>query len=70
MFVNVSKLKGKIVENNTTQEYIADKLGIDRSTFYRKIKSNGTTFTIGEVHKMVEAIPLSHDEAIEIFLGK
>lgn len=69
MGVNTSLLKGKIVEKNTTQEYVADKIGIDRSTFYRKMKANGLTFTIGEVRKLVEAIPLSREEAIEIFLN-
>lgn len=69
MGVNTSLLKGKIVEKNTTQEYVADKIGIDRSTFYRKMKANGLTFAIGEVRKLVEAIPLSREEAIEIFLN-
>ena len=34
--VNVSKLKGKIIERNTTQEALAKDIGIDKSTFYRK----------------------------------
>lgn len=69
MKTNVSKLKGKIVEVNTTQEAIADLIGIDRTTFYRKMKSDGKSFTIGEVHKLVQVIPLTPQEAIEIFLG-
>ena len=39
--VNVSKLKGKIVERNTTQEELATTIGIDKRTFYHKIKQNG-----------------------------
>lgn len=68
MKLNMDKLRGKIVEARTTQEAVADSIGIDRSTFYRKIKCGGSGFTIGEIHKIVEAIPLTKQEAIEIFL--
>ena len=68
MAVNVSRLRGKIVEHGSTQESVADAIGMDRSTFYRKMKSGGAKFTIGDVHKIVAAIPLSKEEAIDIFL--
>ena len=51
--VNVSKLKGKIVERNTTQEELASKIGVTKSTFYRKMKRNGN-FSIKEVNLIVE----------------
>ncbi|NLB91732.1 MAG: helix-turn-helix transcriptional regulator [Clostridiales bacterium] len=70
MTTNMSKLRGKIVECNTTQEAVADVIGVDRSTFYRKIKSEGLSFTIGEVHKIFSALNLTVDEGIEIFLGQ
>ena len=53
--VDVSKLKGKIVERNTTQEELANKIGIDKSTFYRKMKQNGN-FSIKEVNLIYLAI--------------
>ena len=43
--VNVQKLKGLIVEKGTTQQAVADSIGIDRSTFYRKMK-NGRNFSL------------------------
>lgn len=67
MVVNVDRLKGKIVERRTTQDEVADKIGIDRSTFYRKMKNNGKGFTIGEIHRMVDSVPLTKDEAMDIF---
>lgn len=70
MNTNMAKLRGKIVERNTTQEAVADAIGVNRTTFYRKIKSDGASFTIGEVHKIVKAIGLSTEEACEIFLGQ
>lgn len=52
--VNVSKLKGKIIERNTTQEALAKDIGIDKSTFYRKMKQNGS-FSIQEVNLIVSS---------------
>ena len=65
--MNAQILKGKIVEKGTTQEAVADAIGVDRSTFYRKMKRSGNTFTVEEMNKMVRHIPLSKDEAIAIF---
>ncbi|MGL6202087.1 MAG: helix-turn-helix domain-containing protein [Lachnospiraceae bacterium] len=70
MVVNTQKLKGKIVERDTTQEALADAVGVDRSTFYRKMKNGGNGFTVGEIHKIIDAIPLTMDEAISIFFDR
>lgn len=66
--VDVNKLNGKIVERGTTKEAIADEIGIDRSTFYRRLK-NGKLL-IGDMHKMCEILQLTNEEAIEIFLAQ
>lgn len=67
--MNTRKLKGLIVEKGTTQEYLASCLGIDKSTFYRKMKRGGT-FTVGEANAIIETLGLNSKEAIEIFFGK
>lgn len=67
LVVNVVKLKAKIVERGTTLEAVADSAGMNRSTLYRKLKDNGNKLTIGEIHKIVQAVPLSREEAVEIF---
>ncbi|MBO5145323.1 MAG: helix-turn-helix transcriptional regulator [Lachnospiraceae bacterium] len=69
MVVNVQRLRGKIVEKNNTQESVADAMGINRSTFYRKMKNGGSGFTIGDIHSMVKCIPLTKEEAVEIFFS-
>lgn len=66
--INIAKLKGAIVENGTTQEEVAKAIGMDRSTFYRKMKNE--SFTIGEAKKIADNVPLSDELAIEIFFGK
>ena len=68
MRADMQKLKEFAAQNNLNFETIAKKIGIDRSTFYRKLNSDGEKFTIGEVHKMVEAIPMSKEDAASIFL--
>lgn len=66
--VDVNKLKGVIVERGKNQQEVARQIGIDRSTFYRKMK-NGGDFSIEEARKIAEAIPLTDVEAISIFFG-
>ena len=46
MNVNVNKLKGKIVENGMTVSTLAEKIGVDRATLYRKLSNNGETMLV------------------------
>lgn len=66
--VNINKLKGKIVEKEMNVERLADIIGIDRSSLYRKL-NNAEKITIGEAGKMKEALDMSDAEAYEIFLA-
>lgn len=69
MVVDVKKFRLKLMEKEKTQETIADEIGIDRTTFYRKMKNGGNGFTVGEIHKIVDAVPLTKEEAISIFFA-
>ena len=66
--MNLNKLKGKIVENEMNVEKLADKIGVDRSSLYRKL-NNGEKITIGEASKIKDVLNLSDDEAYDIFLA-
>lgn len=65
---NIPKLKGKIVEQGLTVEKLAQAVGMNRATMYRKFKSGGEQLTIDEVQKICDALQLSGDEATAIFL--
>ena len=65
--MNVSKLKGKIVENEMNVETLAAAIGIDRSSLYRKL-NNAEKLTIGDAVRIKEALDLSTEDACEIFL--
>ncbi len=66
--VNVCKLKAKLVERGMNVETLADLIGIDRSSMYRKL-NNFDKITIGEALRIKEVLNLSDAEAIEIFLN-
>lgn len=66
--LNVNKLKGKIVEKGYTIEKLSQTLGINPSTFYRKLKKN--SFEIEEADTIVKELCLSSEEATEIFFAQ
>ena len=52
MSVNINRLKGKIVEKEKTGAEIAKELGINQSTYYRKLSRGGATFTLYQASKL------------------
>lgn len=65
--MNVNKLRGKIVEKGMSIESVANNIGVDRSTLYRKINSNGDTLTVSEANLICKILELSEREAMSIF---
>lgn len=70
MRTDVKRLKESANQKGLNFETIATRIGVNKSTFYRKINSKGEKFTIGEIHRMVEVIPLTKEEAVSIFLAE
>lgn len=68
--VNVNKLKGKIVERGMTMAELAQKIGIDRSTLYRKLNSEGKDFTIEEADLISKELQLTYIEVNSIFFSQ
>lgn len=67
--VDVSSLKNIIIKQNLSIELLSEKIGIDKSTFYRKLKENGKKFTIEEVIKMSQVLKLNSKQVDEIFFN-
>ncbi len=67
--VNVNKIKGRIVENETSIAELAKFLGIDKATLYRKLNNNGETLLIKEARGIIEFLHLTKDEAADIFFN-
>lgn len=70
MVVNIPMLRGRIIENGYNVQSFAERIGIDRSTFYRRIKDDGLSFTVSEIHAMIDALHLTEEEAARVFLFK
>ena len=67
--MNVKKLKEKISEANLTGEMVSSTIGIDQSTYYRKLNTEGENFTVAQAKKLASLLNLSGKEAAEIFLS-
>lgn len=68
--VNINKLKGKIVECGLNVTELAYKIGIDRTTLYRKINSDGKNITIKEADLIAKELRLTYDEVNAIFFSQ
>lgn len=68
--VSVNKLKAKIVELGTSVDELSVKVGIDKSTFYRRLSLNGETFTIKEADLISGELHLTRDEVNSIFFSQ
>ena len=66
---NIEKLKDKMDELSITPSMLAEMLGVDASTIYRKFQKNGETFSIGEANQIVKVLNLSEKEAMSIFFA-
>ena len=65
--MNIQKLKGKMVEKGYSVDALALKIGVDRSTLYRKL-NKGENITLKEAGKIKTALNLSDEDAAVIFL--
>ena len=68
--VNTNKLKGKIVECGMNISELAELIGIDKATLYRKINANGQTITIKEADLISKDLKLSKEEVNDIFFSQ
>ena len=70
MKVNIQLLEKKILESGMTIEDFSKNMGISPSTYYRKREKGCLTFSVGQMHSIVEILGLSMEEANNIFLAK
>ncbi len=66
--VNIKKLRGKMVEADFTVEKLAEVIGINRATLYRKLETGN--FTIKEANIIAAALHLTNEELNAIFFAE
>jgi hypothetical protein len=67
--VSKNKLKAKIIENGLNVDEVSERVGIDSSTFYRKLNNEGNGFTINEAEIISKELALTVNEVAAIFFG-
>lgn len=67
--VNAEMLREKIRMSGYTIQELSQKVGIDTSTFYRKIKAGEEGFSVGEARKISEILNLNREEVENIFFA-
>ncbi len=70
MRVNINKLKGKIVEKGLSIALVAEQMGIDRATLYRRLDNCGAGLLVKDAHKIAEILDLTCEEAMSIFFAE
>ena len=68
MYVDVNRLRGFIAARGMTQQAVAHAIGVNNSTFIRKMKCNGEAFSVCQMHMLADILKLSPEEAADIFL--
>lgn len=70
MFVNVDKIHGRIRELKTNVVEVAGKMGVDKSTLYRKLANNGAGLTVKDAQQLVDILQLTDEDALQIFFAR
>lgn len=68
--VNVNKLRGKIKEKGESVETVARAIGINPTTFYRKLRNDGKKITIKQADDITRFLGLDPIEATAIFFSQ
>ena len=66
--MNAQMLKEKIKKKGMNVEMLAEKIGIDKSTMYRKLNMDIST-TVAEAVKIKEVLALTAEDTKDIFFG-
>ncbi len=68
--MNTNKLKAKLVERGINVANLAESIGIDKATLYRKMRHGGESMSIRDANAIVSALRLTPDEAASIFFAE
>lgn len=70
MHINIQKLKGKMAEENISANELSNAIGVDKTTFYRKLREGGGKFTVEQIQGIAAKLSMTPNEAMNIFLGQ
>lgn len=64
---DIERLRAIIKERGFTEQELAKSIGLSRHTLYRRFNTEGGTFALEEVQRLIEVLRLSHKEVYQIF---
>lgn len=67
--MNIQKVTERMEQKNITVPMMSNKLGINPSTWYRKIKKDGDGFTALDLLVIKRELELSEQEALDFLLS-
>lgn len=67
--MDVSLLRAKMHERKMSVSALSESIGIDDSTFYRKLNESGEKFTVAQARAMAAVLKLTPEETSEIFFS-
>lgn len=67
--ININKLKAKMVENEITVSQLADLVGVNQATMYRRFNA-GENFSIKEASEIAKILNLTAEELNNIFFSE
>lgn len=67
--VRIGQLRDAIKNSSHSISSLSNAIGIDESTFYRKLSRNGSTFTLEQADLIKRELNLSAQIAQEIFFA-
>lgn len=70
MRVDIEALRGRMKAKNMNVKAVAEAVGMDESTMYRKMNACGITFTVGEVYKIIDILEINKKDAEAIFFSQ
>jgi DNA-binding helix-turn-helix protein len=68
MPIDTAALKSRMSACGVTVSKLAKELGIDESTYYRRMANDGNTFTVRQAQQIATILNLSKRDAAAIFL--
>lgn len=67
--MNTRLIREKLKEKGLSLEELAEFIGIDRSTLYRKLQDDGDAFKVSEMKSLIRVLELNSDEVNLIFFA-
>ena len=59
-----------MAEENVNANELSSAIGVNKTTFYRKLREGGGKFTVEQIQGIVAKLSMTPTEALNIFLGQ